>query len=127
MLITLQTVLKIILNNQLGTDLQPLLSKPRIPYYSMRLNIPQQQNGYDCGIYLLEYAERFMLNSKAFLDDQSLILYPFFDRLETVTIKVQKLLLENRKEELKVILEKNKAHIEEIRVLAKLNDINIDE
>ena len=30
------------------------------PYYAYRLNIPKQQNGYDCGVFILEYALRFL-------------------------------------------------------------------
>jgi Ulp1 family protease len=38
-----------------------LLRDPIFPYYAYRLNIPKQTNGFDCGLFLLEYAFRFML------------------------------------------------------------------
>lgn len=74
-----------------GTSYAPFDHKPRISYFSMRLNIPQQTNSYDCGVYTLEYAERFMLDPLSFLHNQSVVLYPYLDRIESVTIKLQKL------------------------------------
>lgn len=88
---TLQTTLKIILNRLHHSDLDPLDQKPRISYFSMRLNLPRQYNSFDCGIYLLEYAERFMLDPKTFLNDPNLILYPDNDRLEYAAIKINRL------------------------------------
>lgn len=38
------------------------------PYYAYRLNIPKQQNTYDCGIFILEYAARFLNNPALLLD-----------------------------------------------------------
>ena len=30
------------------------------PWYSYRCNIPKQRNGYDCGIFLIEFVARFL-------------------------------------------------------------------
>ncbi|TNV86698.1 hypothetical protein FGO68_gene2845 [Halteria grandinella] len=38
------------------------------PYYAYRMNIPKQQNEFDCGIFLLEYAARFLRNPASLLD-----------------------------------------------------------
>ena len=30
-------------------------------FFDFRLIIPQQNNSYDCGIYVIEYVERFLI------------------------------------------------------------------
>ncbi|CDW86608.1 UNKNOWN [Stylonychia lemnae] len=72
----------------------------RLKYLSFRMNIPQQQNGYDCGMYLLEYAERFMINPEGnFLDNRNVILYQQRDWLEQkaqhINRQIEKAILEH--------------------------------
>jgi len=37
------------------------------PWYSRRVEAPKQQNGYDCGIFLLEFIARFLHNPKSLI------------------------------------------------------------
>lgn len=37
--------------------------------------VPFQENLYDCGIYMLEYAEKFLTEPHAILDDLTVIQY----------------------------------------------------
>jgi hypothetical protein len=72
----------------------------------MRLNIPKQSGGFDCGIYLLEYAERFMLSPSDFLSSPDTVYYSNIDKLEKITIKIVKYLDEEDVENAKLLMEK---------------------
>jgi Ulp1 family protease len=37
------------------------------PWYSKRVNAPKQENGYDCGIFILEYAAQFLNDPKSLI------------------------------------------------------------
>jgi len=42
---------------------------PRSPYQSRQVTVPQQTNGYDCGVFTLHFAEKFVssFSSEGFL------------------------------------------------------------
>jgi len=61
------------------------------PWYSHRLNIPKQRNGFDCGIFLLEYAARFLYNPDSLINNSTkdVIYYPTEDELEDIVLRNQ--------------------------------------
>ena len=47
-----------------------------LPFYGSRLNIPKQNNDYDSGICLLEYAARFLKDPSSLILNTSAVIYP---------------------------------------------------
>jgi Ulp1 family protease len=40
------------------------------PLYNYRMQVPQQLNGYDCGIFLIEFAARFLLHPQSLVNNK---------------------------------------------------------
>jgi hypothetical protein len=47
----------------------PEENEPTYPLYNYRMQVPQQKNGYDCGIFLIEFAARFLLEPQSLINN----------------------------------------------------------
>ena len=68
----LEPCLEKFLQGKQGDQLFTMKSEeePNYPLYNHRMQVPQQKNGYDCGIFLIEFVARFLLEPQSLINNK---------------------------------------------------------